>query len=271
MPLTDKEYFAEVARTRKRRMKWWRDARFGMFVHWGPYALIGRNEWVWDIECVPRAEYEALADKWKPKPRAPREWAGLAKKAGMKYVVLTTKHLDGFCLWDSRMTDFNAAKRGPGRDLVREYVDACHEFGLRVGFYFSLVDWHYPITTDRAVKDIRARRKMAEYAQGCLRELMTNYGTVDILWYDTGWPLPDAQKRSLKINKMVRKLQPGIIINDRAMLPEDFSTWAGCVFPVSMSLAFDSFSRSRTNSGVAPDRKPSSNWSTSRAPWKLLP
>lgn len=231
MPSEKDLYLAEVEKTRPQRMKWFHDARFGMFVHWGLYAQIGRNEWVMNMECVPKAEYEKLADTWKPKPRPMREWCKLAVKAGMKYMVMTTKHHEGFCLWDTQQTDFNAVKRGPRRDLVREYVETCREFGLKVGFYYSLMDWHHEDGARCAV-DEAARRRFCDFTFGCVKELMSNYGKIDVLWYDVSWPLDSPEKwESLKINKMVRALQPHIIINDRSQLPEDFSTPEGHVKP----------------------------------------
>jgi alpha-L-fucosidase len=211
-------------KTRARRMKWWTDARFGMFIHWGLYAQLGRHEWVMNRERIPVEEYEKLSWTWKPKPRPAREWAALAKQAGMKYMVMTTKHHEGFLLWDSQMTDYNAARRGPGRDLVREYVEAAREFGLRVGFYYSLMDWHHPDGAT-CLNDEAARRRFLDFTQGCVRELCTNYGKLDILWYDVSWPLrsPDAWE-SYKMNAMVRQLQPHIIINNRSQLPEDLGT-----------------------------------------------
>ena len=215
---------ASADKTRARRMKWWHDARFGMFIHWGLYAQLGRHEWVMNRERIPVKEYERLAASWKPKPHAPREWIRLAKKAGMKYAVLTTKHHEGFCLWDSQQTDYNAMKCGPGRDLVAEYVDACREFGLRIGFYYSLMDWHHPDGA-RCAKDEKARRRFLDFTQGCVRELMTNYGKIDILWYDVSWPLKSPNLwESTKMNAMARKLQPHIIINNRSQLDEDFGT-----------------------------------------------
>ena len=130
----------KAAGDRARRMRWWHEARFGMFVHWGLYSQLERHEWVMNRERIPVREYEKLSATWKPKPRPMREWAALARQAGMKYMVMTTKHHEGFLLWDSEQTDYCAAKRGPGRDLVREYVEACREFGLKVGFYYSLMD-----------------------------------------------------------------------------------------------------------------------------------
>jgi alpha-L-fucosidase len=205
-------------------MQWWHDARFGMFVHWGLYTQLGRHEWVMNRERIPVAEYEKLAATWKPKPRPAREWAKLAKAAGQKYMVMTTKHHEGFCLWDSHQTDYNAVQCGPGRDLVREYVEACREFGLRVGFYYSLMDWHHPDGA-RCAKDEKARRRFLDFTQSCVRELMSNYGKIDILWYDVSWPLSSpALWESAKMNAMARELQPHIIINNRSQLDEDFGT-----------------------------------------------
>ena len=195
-----------------------------MFIHWGLYAQLGRHEWVMNRERIPVAEYEKLAATWHPKERPAREWAALAKQAGMKYMVMTTKHHEGFCLWDTQQTDYNAAKCGPGRDLVQEFVDACREFDLKIGFYYSLMDWHHPdgalCATDEA-----ARRRFLDFTQGCVRELMSNYGKIDILWYDVSWPLQDADGwESVKMNTMARELQPHILINNRSRLPEDFGT-----------------------------------------------
>ncbi|MHC4563876.1 MAG: alpha-L-fucosidase [Planctomycetota bacterium] len=209
---------------RARRMKWWHDARFGMFIHWGLYSILGRHEWVQNIEQITVAENEALAAKWNPKPNCMREWAKLAKKAGMKYMVLTTKHHEGYCLWDSNVTDFCAGKTGPGRDLVAEYVAAARAEGLKVGFYYSLMDWHHP-DGFRCAKNEPARRRFVDYTHALVKELMTKYGKIDILWYDVAHPLADAAGwESAKMNRMVRKLQPDIVINDRSHLPEDFGT-----------------------------------------------
>ena len=118
---------------RTRRMQWWHAAKFGMFIHWGLYSVLGRHEWVMENEGIPVSEYEKLADQFKPKPNAARDWARLARRAGQKYMVMTTKHHEGFCNFDTKLTDYCATKRGPGRDLVREYVDAARGEGLRVG------------------------------------------------------------------------------------------------------------------------------------------
>ena len=223
------EYEAETERTRPERMDWWRKARFGLFVHWGLYAFIGRNEWVRAIECIPDEEYRALADRFAPKDRPAREWARLAKDAGMQYMVMTSKHHEGYCLWDTAQTDFNSVKRGPGRDLVAEHVEACREFGLKCGLYYSLMDWDHP-DGGACAYDPEARRRFVDFTHGCVRELMSNYGPIDILWYDVPQPLQHHEGwESLAMNQMARSLQPHILINNRSRLDEDFSTPEGRV------------------------------------------
>ncbi|MGQ9629481.1 MAG: alpha-L-fucosidase [bacterium] len=207
---------------RIRRMRWWHEAKFGMFIHWGLYSIIGRHEWAMEMEGIPVAEYEKLAKQFKPKPHPARDWAKLAKRAGMKYMVMTTKHHEGFCLFDTKHTDY-CAPRVCGRDLVSEYVEAARSEGLRFGFYYSLMDWHHPDGA-KCAEDEEARKRFIEYIHGQVRELMTNYGKVDILWYDVPWPLSPEGWESAKMNRMVRELQPDIIINNRSGLPEDFST-----------------------------------------------
>jgi len=219
-----KQYESKIDRTRSQRMQWWNEARYGMFVHWGLYSLLGRNEWVQAIECIPKKEYEKLAMQFRPKPRAAREWVRLAKNAGMKYMVMTTKHHEGFCLWNTEQTSFNSVRTACGRDLVAEFVDACREFGLKIGFYYSLMDWHHPDGA-RAAHDSSARQRFLDFTKGCVRELMTNYGEIDILWYDVARPFHSHEGwESLAMNQMVRSLQPHILINNRSLLNEDFST-----------------------------------------------
>jgi alpha-L-fucosidase len=212
-----------VQADRARRMQWWHQARFGMFIHWGLYSVLGRHEWVMENEGIPVAEYAPLAKRFNPKPNAARAWAKLARQAGQKYMVMTTKHHEGFCQWDTKLTGYCAAKQGPGRDLVREYVDAARGEGLRVGFYYSLMDWHHPDGA-RCATDEAACQRFVEYTHGLIRELMTNYGKIDVLWYDVRWPLNADQWQSEKMNKMVFELQPDIIVNNRNGLPGDFAT-----------------------------------------------
>ncbi len=211
------------AADRERRMRWWHQAKFGMFIHWGLYSVLGRHEWVMEIEGIPVAEYEKLADQFNPKPNAARYWAKLARQAGQKYMVMTTKHHEGFCLFHSQYTDYCAPKRACGRDLVKEYVEAARAEGLRVGFYYSLMDWHHPDGA-RCAEDEAARKRFVAYIHGQIRELMTNYGKIDILWYDVAWPLDAKGWESERMNKMVFELQPDIIVNNRNRLEGDFST-----------------------------------------------
>src|SRR5438067_53996 len=225
-PTAGQQEPAESAATladRARRMQWWHAAKFGMFIHWGLYSARGRHEWAMEDEAIPIKDYEQLAAQFKPKLNAPRDFARLARAAGQKYMVMTTKHHEGFCLFDTKLTNYCAPKQGPGRDLVREYVEAARAEGLRVGFYYSLMDWHHPDGA-RCATDEAARRRFVDYTHGLIRELMTNYGKIDVLWYDVSWPLEAAGWESEKMNEMVFRLQPDIIVNNRNKLPGDFST-----------------------------------------------
>ncbi len=210
-------------RTRAQRMQWWHAARFGMFIHFGVYSTIGRHEWVMEDEAWPIGPYTAHAAGFHPGPNCPRAWAKLAKAAGMKYMVMTTKHHEGFCNFDTKLTNYCASKQGPGRDVVREYVEAARAEGLRVGFYYSLMDWHHP---DGALckTDEAARRHFVDYTHGLIRELLSNYGKIDVLWYDVAWPLDAKGWESERMNEMVFQLQPEIIVNNRNKLEGDFAT-----------------------------------------------
>ena len=218
-----KKRISAVEKDRIRRMEWWHKAKFGMFVHWGLYSVLGRHEWAMEMEAIPVAEYEKIARQFKPKSNPAKEWARLARQAGMKYIVLTTKHHEGFCLFDTELTDYCAPKQACGRDLIAEYVAAARAEGLRVGFYYSLMDWHHPDGA-RCMKSEAARKRFVKYIHGQIRELLTNYGKIDILWYDVPWPLDAKGWESKKMNRMVFKLQPDIIVNNRNRLPGDFST-----------------------------------------------
>ncbi len=261
--LTDRQVRERAEKSRPRRMAWWHEARFGMFVHWGLYSQLGRHEWVMNRERIPLADYEKLADSWKPRPRPMREWARLAVDAGMKYMVMTTKHHEGFCLWDTNQTDYNAAKRGPGRDLVGEFVESCREAGLRIGFYYSLMDWHHPDGA-RCAKDERARRRFLDFTQGCVRELVSNYGKIDILWYDVSWPLSSPRLwESARMNAMVRRIQPEIIINNRSQLPEDFGTPEEHIAAADAGRAWEACMTFNGSWGYFPTA-PESDWHSTR-------
>jgi alpha-L-fucosidase len=207
----------------QRRMKWWHDAKFGMFIHFGLYAAHGRHEWAMEDEAIPVADYQKFTAGFNPAPGSARGWARLAKAAGMKYMVLTSKHHEGFCNWDTKLTNYNSVNYGPKRDVIREFVEAGRAEGLRVGFYYSLMDWHHPDGA-RCQDDPAARRRFVDYTHGLIRELMTNYGKIDVLWYDVSWPLDAEGWESEKMNQMVFTLQPDIIVNNRNRLAGDFST-----------------------------------------------
>ncbi len=223
-PMTLQEYEREVAASRDARMRWWVEARFGMFVHYSPFALCNRNEWVMALEGYSPEEYEReVTVNFHPRKGCAYEWAKLAAEAGCKYMVLTTRHHEGYSLWDSQTNPYNVVQFGGDHDVVAEYVDACRQYGLKVGLYHSVMDWHNP-DGSAAAWDMAARARFAEFHRGMLRELMTNYGKIDILWYDCCLPCGGEELDFVNINRMVRTLQPEIIINPRCGLPEDIDT-----------------------------------------------
>lgn len=204
-------------------MQWWLDAKFGMFIHWGAYSELARGEWVMNRERWPVAEYEAVARAWNPERYDPREWVRMAQDAGMRYLVCTTKHHDGFCLFGSEHNDYNSVAT-IGRDLMAELAEACHEADMPLGFYYSLKDWHHPDYGAAHRGDDAGQARFIEYTQGLVRELCSNYGKVAILWYDGGGAHDGEGWHADEMNAMVRELQPGIIVNDRSRVPEDHDT-----------------------------------------------
>lgn len=212
------------------RIKWFHKARFGMFIHFGLYAVPARGEWLMFQERIPTSEYAKFAREFTMHKFDADAWAKLAVEAGMKYVVLTSRHHDGFCLYDSKVSDFSSVKTAAKRDIVAEYVKACRKAGLKVGLYYSLVDWRFPGAFE-PIKYKDSLSAMIQQAHDQVRELMTNYGRIDILWYDGGglvWhpTIKSIAKlwRAKKLNAMARKLQPNILINDRSELKEDYDT-----------------------------------------------
>lgn len=204
---------------------WFREARFGMFIHWGIYSVLGHGEQPLFREFLNPSEYRRLADRFRAERYDPADWAKTACEAGMKYMVLTTKHHDGYCLWDTQTTDFNAVKRGPGRDLVAEYAAACRQAGLRVGFYFSLPDWSHPGFFAGPEHDRAAFRDYIRMTWRQIEELVSRYGTVDLLWFD-GSRFPTAQHlRSTQLVKKIRSYQPSILINNRLPKPKRGGDW----------------------------------------------
>lgn len=176
-----------------KRMEWYLHDRFGMFIHWGLYAIPARGEWVRSFEEIPKEDYMQYFEEFDPVDYDPKKWARAAKEAGMKYVVLTAKHHDGFCLWDTQTTDFKATNTKAGRDLIREYVDAVRAEGLKVGLYFSLLDWYhedYPHYGDQNhpmrnhpeySNENRDFSRYVSYMHEQVRELCSNYGKLDVL------------------------------------------------------------------------------------------
>lgn len=241
---------AETPAKHAERMEWWSKARFGMFIHWGLYAIPAGQwkgqrldnpeyctTWTRHFLNIPTADWDPLIHQFDPVWYRPRDWARLAKAAGMQYAVLTTKHHEGFCLFDSKLTDFTAMRAPAHRDLVKEWLEAFRAEGIRVGFYYSLIDWHhpdYPVVGDRlhperkrpeTLAQKRDLNKYVDYMHGQVRELMTHYGKIDVLWFDFSYDkLTGEAWRGTELLNMVRSLQPEIIVNDRVGLGGDFST-----------------------------------------------
>lgn len=213
---------------RNERTRWFRQARFGMFIHWGLYAIPARGEWVRSHERISNEDYRPFFEEFNPSNYDPRAWARLARQAGMQYAVLTAKHHDGFCLFDSQLTDYKSTNTPCRRDLVREYVEAFRAEGLRVGLYYSLLDWHhpdYPAYGDRfhpmrenpAYKDrLQDFNRYLDYFHGQVRELLTNYGPIDIIWFDFSYDQMSGETwRAAELMEMARSLQPGLLIDNR--------------------------------------------------------
>ncbi len=197
------------------KWEWFNQARFGMFIHWGPYAAYGRGEQVLFREQLDQAEYAKVACDWNPRFYDAAEWADLAVRAGMKYAVLTTRHHDGYCLWNSRLTDYTSAAQAPRRDFVREYAEAFRAAGLRVGLYYSLIDWRIPAHFAGPRRDPAGFAKFVDYIHGQLEELLTDYGQIDMIWFDGSWPHNALDYRGPELVEKMRRWQPGIMINNR--------------------------------------------------------
>jgi len=197
------------------KWQWFPESRFGLFIHWGPYAALGRGEQVANRESIPHRQYADMACKWNPRHYDARAWADVARQAGMKYAVLTTRHHDGYCLWDSAYSDYTSARQAPGRDFVREYVDAFREAGLRVGLYYSIGDFRIPAFWDGPESDPEGFGRLREYLHNQVRELLTEYGPIDVMWFDKAEHHSALDWRSPELVDMMRDLQPGILMNQR--------------------------------------------------------
>ncbi len=227
---------------------WFTHDRFGMFIHWGLYALPARHEWVKSRELIDDGRYDRYFAHFDPDLYDPVAWAAAAKAAGMKYVVLTAKHHEGFCLWDTQQTDYKATTTPAGRDLLRPFIDAFRAAGLRVGLYYSIIDWHHPDFPIDVFHPLRDRedaaalnadrdvRRYADYMRRQVTELLSDYGEIATLWFDFSYPdrsykgLPGkgrADWESEALLALVRELQPTIMVNNRLDLPDvpaDFHT-----------------------------------------------
>ena len=210
------------------RMQWFREARFGLFLHWGLYAIPARGEWVRNTERMPEGQYLPFFDEFSAPDFDPRAWARAAKEAGMRYAVLTAKHHDGFCMFDSALTDFKSTNTPCGRDIVREFLEAFRAEGLRVGLYFSLLDWHHPDFPHYGDRhhpmggnpaysnENRNFDRYLDYMHGQVRELCENYGKIDIFWFDFSYDDMRGERwRAAELADMVRSLQPGVILDNR--------------------------------------------------------
>ncbi len=247
----------KLSYSQKKRIQWWQKARFGMFIHWGLYTIDGLGCWKMHDMGIPTGEYIAKYEhRFNPTNFDARAIVRVAKNAGCKYIVMGTRHHEGYCLWNTKTTKFSSVCMTPKRDFIAEYVQATRGAGLKIGLYYSLLDWRYKAYWDGPRKNPEGWKKFVSYVHSQVEELMTLYGKIDILWYDGAWPVlwydgdcampwrgywgfsptyEDIAKawRSRKLNAMVRRLQPDIIMNNRSYLTEDFGTPEQTIVPES--------------------------------------
>lgn len=223
------DYLKESPADKDKRMEWWRDARFGMFIHWGLYAVpagewkgqTNYGEWIRESAHIPLEEYNKFVDQFNPVKFNADEWVAMARDAGMKYIVITSKHHDGFGLFNSRQTDFDVMSTPFRRDILKELSVACKKAGVTLCFYHSIMDWHHPDylprrswETDRSAEGADFDRYVS-YMKSQLKELLTNYGKLGVLWFDGEWENTWNSKYGKDLYQYVRNLQPDIIINNR--------------------------------------------------------
>jgi alpha-L-fucosidase len=233
----------ETPEQKEKRMAWWTHDRLGMFIHWGLYSLPARGEWVKRREKITGADYQKYFERFNPDLYNPKEWAARARAAGMKYMVVTTKHHEGFCLWDSKHTDYKVTNTPHGKDLIKPLVDAFRAEGIRIGFYYSLIDWHHPDfhydrhhpqcpPTPEKRKAANASSDMGKYRQYMkdqLTELLTQFGRIDELFMDFSYPGENGKGHAdwdaEGLLQLVRSLQPEILVNSRMDLEHTDWGW----------------------------------------------
>jgi alpha-L-fucosidase len=234
----------ETRHQRDKRMAWWREAKFGMFIHWGLYAIPAGTwngkeidnpgEWIMYHAQIPPDQYQPLVNDFNPVKFNAGEWAAIAKEAGMRYITITSKHHDGFALFDSQVSDYDIMATPFKRDIMKELADATRKQGMQICWYHSILDWHnydYLPRGDGSKRpwDTRPTNgasldRYVTYMKGQLKELLVNYGPIGVLWFDGGWEHTPEELRSNEVVAMIRGLQPDIIINDRIRIPQDFDT-----------------------------------------------
>ncbi|MBN2292453.1 MAG: alpha-L-fucosidase [Pirellulales bacterium] len=222
----------ETKQQKDKRMKWWRDAKFGMFIHWGLYAVPagewkgkkvdGYGEWIQFKGKIPEKEYAKLQAKFNPTKYDAKKWVSIAKRAGMKYIVITSKHHDGFALFDSKLTDYDIMGGPYGKDLLKPLADACHDQGLEICWYHSILDWHNPDAKGENFPEYE------KFLRGQLKELVNNYGHIGVLWFDGEWIKEWNEEYGRNLEAYLRDMQPDLIVNNRIgkrkRSPGDFGT-----------------------------------------------
>jgi alpha-L-fucosidase len=219
----------ETRKEKDERMAWWREARFGLFIHWGLYAIpagewkgeTSHAEWILTTAQIPVKEYENFAPQFNPVKFDPQEWVSLAKDAGMKYIVITSKHHDGFCLFDSKLTDYDVMDATPfKRDILKELADECQKQGMKMCWYHSIMDWHHPDYLPRRDWETRSAEgadfeRYVNHLKGQVKELLTNYGEIGVMWFDGEWEYTWTPERGIDLYDYVRSLAPAVIVNNR--------------------------------------------------------
>jgi len=218
---THAQWKYEPSAENKKNRAWFQDARFGLFIHWGVYSVLGDGEWVMNQQMIPIRNYEKIPAFFNPTEFDPKAWVQIAKAAGMKYITITSKHHDGFAMWDSKVSDYNIVKQTPyGKDVLKMLADECHKEGIRLFFYHSQLDWHHPDYFPRGFTggswtgraENGDMNKYLDYMDAQLTELLTQYGDIAGIWFDGMWDKKDADWRLAKTYKLIHQLQPGTLI-----------------------------------------------------------